>query len=138
MYPQSPVQLVQVFFFFTSESLQLSCSLNYLFLVCLLFYLYIKCEKKFALFPARSLSCLSYLTFSSIVIVLFHFLLISLCYAILYCSQLPLFSFVAIAGPVTRPIPIFLYVSPQHPLLLSSMVPVLPFSHQYFFLTLKI
>lgn len=138
MYPQSPVQLVQVFFFFTSESLQLSCSLNYLFLVCLLFYLYIKCGKNFVLFPARSLSCLSYLTFSSIVIVLFHFLLISLCYAILYCSQLPLFSFVAIAGPVTRPIPIFLYVSPQHPLLLSSMVPVLPFSHQYFFLTLKI
>lgn len=71
--------------------------------------------EKILLFPAHSLSCISYLTFSSTVTTLFHFLLISLCYAILYCSQLPLFSYVAVAGPITRPIPIFLYVSPDHP-----------------------
>lgn len=65
-------------------------------------------------------SCLSYLKSSSILTIVFPFPLVSLCYAIPYCSQLPIFSYAAVPGPITSPIPISLCVSPEHPLLLPS------------------
>lgn len=46
---------------------------------------------------------------------LFPFLLIFLCYPILYCPQLPLFPYVAIAVPITKAISISVCVFSEHP-----------------------
>lgn len=60
-------------------------------------------------------SCLSYQKSFPILTTLFPFLLIFLCYPILYCPQLPLFPYVAIAVPITKAISISVCVFSEHP-----------------------